>query len=135
MQQCHIHKKRFTFSTSINSSYRLKVISRGCVWIELLKFRSFVALCIIRLCVRVILLFPFVFSLNAFQIFTTLEPSKQSRKTRFEVFSFMWFFFYYYFWMCMELDVHGTECAWKWLLSHWMCSFCPACSLISVSPA
>lgn len=77
IQQCQIHKKLFTFSASINSSYRLKVISRGCVWIVLLKFRSFVGLCIIHLCLRVILLFPFVFSLNALQIFTTLEPSKQ----------------------------------------------------------
>lgn len=96
MQQCQIHKI-FTFSASINSSYRLKVISRGCVWIELLKFRSFVGLCTIHLCLRVIHLFPFVFSLNAFQMFTTLEPSKQNRRTRFAVFSLVWLFFYYFY--------------------------------------
>lgn len=92
MQQCQIHEELFAFSASINFSYRLKVISRGCVWIELLKFRLFVGLCIIHLCLRVILLFPFVFSLNALQIFTTLEPRKQNKKTWLLSLDFFFFF-------------------------------------------
>lgn len=116
MQQSQIHKKIFIFSASINSSYRLKMISRGCVWIELLKFRSFVGLCIIHWCLRFILLFPFVFSLNAFQIFTTLEPSKQNRNTRFAVISLVWLFFFiisishFFSTLDSKLNVHGNGC-------------------------
>lgn len=121
MQQCQFHKKLFTFSASINSSYRLKVIPRGCVRIEMLKFRSFVGLCIIHLCLGVILLFPFVFSLNALQIFTALEPSKQNKtNTRFAIFSLVRLFFYYFYFSFFQYVSLKTECAWKCLLSHWL---------------